>query len=115
MDIKVKDDVCVFQSNDNMELMTKLQTEQHSMKDLLTKLAQQEDELKDIREAVSRNSGLPLVITKQWVTSGHYQTVVISTAQSLITPHYSTIWINSKTCLKRPLKNRQNLGLNGKW
>ena len=40
-----------------MELMTKLQTEQHSIKDLLTKLAQQEDELKDIREAVSRNSG----------------------------------------------------------
>ena len=57
MDIKVKTDVSVFQSNDNMELMTKLQTEQHSMKDLLTKLAQQEDELKDIREAVSRNSG----------------------------------------------------------
>ena len=36
-----------------MELMTKLQTEEHSIKDLLTKLAQQEDELKDIREAVS--------------------------------------------------------------
>ena len=42
-----------FQSNDNMELMTKLQTEEHSIKDLLTKLAQQEDELKVIREAVS--------------------------------------------------------------
>ena len=36
-----------------MELMTRLQTEQHSITDLLTKLAQQEDELKDIREAVS--------------------------------------------------------------
>ena len=36
-----------------MELMTKLQTEQHSIKDLLTKLNQQEDELKDVREAVS--------------------------------------------------------------
>ena len=25
------------------------------------------------------------------------------------------IWYYSKTCLKQPLKNRQNNGLNGKW
>ena len=36
-----------------MELLTKLQTEEHSIKDLTTKLNQQEDELKDVREAVS--------------------------------------------------------------
>ena len=38
-----------------MEMLTKLQTEEHSMKDLTTKLNQQEDELKDVREAVSRS------------------------------------------------------------
>ena len=37
-----------------MEMLTKLQTEEHSIKDLTTKLNQQEDELKDVREAVRR-------------------------------------------------------------
>ena len=36
-------------------------------------------------------------------------------------PSYSGQWLSalfclySKTCLKQPLKNRQNQGLNGKW
>ena len=34
------------------------------------------------------------------------------------TPIVTAIWHNlyySKTCIKRPLKNRQNKGLNDKW
>ena len=42
-----------LQSNENMELMTSLQTEQHACKELATRLGQQEDELKDLREQVS--------------------------------------------------------------
>ncbi|XP_053380155.1 golgin subfamily A member 2-like [Mercenaria mercenaria] len=44
----------VKMSNDNMEMLTQLQTEQHSSRDLMTKLAQQEDELKEIREMLSQ-------------------------------------------------------------
>lgn len=36
-----------------MELMTKLQTEEHRSHELALRLAQQEDELKDMRDAVS--------------------------------------------------------------
>lgn len=36
-----------------MELMTRIQSEQHSSKELVCKLTQQEDELKVLREAVS--------------------------------------------------------------
>ena len=30
-------------------------------------------------------------------------------------PKVHTLLIYSKTCLKQPLKNRQNKGLDGKW
>ena len=36
-----------------MELMTRIQSEQHSSKELVCKLTQQEDELKVLRDAVS--------------------------------------------------------------
>jgi hypothetical protein len=36
-----------------MELMTRIQSEQHSSKELVCKLTQQEDELKVLRETVS--------------------------------------------------------------
>ena len=41
-----------LQSNENMELMTTLQTEQHTSKELAARLGQQEEELKDMREQV---------------------------------------------------------------
>ena len=41
------------QSNDNMELLTHLQTEQHATRDVQVKLASQEDELKKFHEIVS--------------------------------------------------------------
>ena len=41
------------QSNDNMELLTHLQTEQHATRDVQVKLASQEDELKKFHEVVS--------------------------------------------------------------
>ncbi|XP_033732612.1 golgin subfamily A member 2-like isoform X1 [Pecten maximus] len=40
-------------SNDNMELMTKVQSEQHSSQEHLCRLSQREDELKNLREALS--------------------------------------------------------------
>ncbi|XP_046556610.1 golgin subfamily A member 2-like isoform X2 [Haliotis rubra] len=40
-------------SNENMEMMTKLQGEEHSGNELAQRLAQQEDEIKDLRESVS--------------------------------------------------------------
>ncbi|XP_046338569.2 golgin subfamily A member 2-like isoform X3 [Haliotis rufescens] len=40
-------------SNENMEMMTKLQGEEHSGNELGQRLAQQEDEIKDLRESVS--------------------------------------------------------------
>ncbi|KAL3872084.1 hypothetical protein ACJMK2_040039 [Sinanodonta woodiana] len=40
-------------SNDNMELLTKLQTEEHSSKELMASLARQEDEIKKDREALA--------------------------------------------------------------
>ncbi|XP_059149910.1 golgin subfamily A member 2-like isoform X2 [Physella acuta] len=43
----------VKMSNDNMELVTKLQTEQHSSNELSSKLAQQEDELTQLKEKLS--------------------------------------------------------------
>ncbi|KAL4219452.1 putative golgin subfamily A member 2-like protein 5 [Mactra antiquata] len=47
----------VKMSNDNMEMLTQLQTEQHSSRDLQVKLAQQEDELKEIKEVLSKKEG----------------------------------------------------------
>ncbi len=41
-----------LQSNDNMEMMTQLTSEQHVSKELAARLSQQEDELKEIREQV---------------------------------------------------------------
>ncbi len=42
----------LFQSNDNMELMSTLTSEQHVSKELAARLSQQEEELKEIREQV---------------------------------------------------------------
>jgi len=44
---------CAVQSTDNMEMLTRLQSEQHIAKELAARLGQQEDELKDTREQVS--------------------------------------------------------------
>jgi hypothetical protein len=41
-----------MQSNENMELLTKLQSEQHVVKELSVRLTQQEEELEEIRAAV---------------------------------------------------------------
>lgn len=41
-------------SNDNMELVTKLQGKEHNTNDLAARLAQQEDELTDLRELLSK-------------------------------------------------------------
>ena len=41
------------QSNDNMEMMTNLTSEQHVSKELAARLSQQEEELKEMREQVS--------------------------------------------------------------
>ncbi|CAL1537154.1 unnamed protein product [Lymnaea stagnalis] len=46
--------VFVKMSNDNMELVTRLQTEQHSSNELSSKLAQQEDELTGLRQVLSQ-------------------------------------------------------------
>ncbi|GAB1602475.1 golgin subfamily A member 2-like isoform X2 [Argonauta hians] len=43
----------VKMSNDSMELMTKLQSEEHRAHELADRLAQQEDELKDMRELLA--------------------------------------------------------------
>ncbi|CAG2203148.1 GOLGA2 [Mytilus edulis] len=43
----------VKMSNENMELMTRIQSEQHSSKELFCKLTQQEDELRVMRDALS--------------------------------------------------------------
>lgn len=49
----------VKMSNDSMELMTKLQTEEYRSHELAQRLGQQEDELKDMRDALmSRDSQL---------------------------------------------------------
>ena len=42
-----------LQSNENMELMSQLQSEQHIARELANRLSQQEDELKEVREQVS--------------------------------------------------------------
>ena len=42
----------MYQSTDNMEMMTQLQSEQHIAKELAARLGQQEDELKDTRHQV---------------------------------------------------------------
>ena len=47
----------VFQSNDNMDMMTKLTSEQHIAKELAERLSHQEDELKDIREQLAQKDG----------------------------------------------------------
>lgn len=41
-----------IQSNDNMELMTKVQYEQHSSRELLCRLSQQDEEIKQLKEMV---------------------------------------------------------------
>lgn len=41
-----------IQSNDNMELMTKVQSEQHSSRELLCRLSQQDEEIKQLKEMV---------------------------------------------------------------
>ena len=43
-----------------------------------------------------------------WVS----QSTLLYRVKSLV---ITQIWIYSKTCLKRPLKNRQNKDLNDKW
>ncbi|GFO02133.1 golgin subfamily a member 2 [Plakobranchus ocellatus] len=47
----------VKMSNDNMELVTKLQAEQHSVNELQAKLLQQEDELSQVKETLSSKEG----------------------------------------------------------
>lgn len=42
----------LLQSNDNMELVTKLQAVEHSNNDMAARLAIQEDDTKDLRELV---------------------------------------------------------------
>lgn len=42
-----------FQSNDNMNMLTQLQTKEHSHVEIATQLAQQEDDLTELREQVS--------------------------------------------------------------
>ncbi|CAG5119625.1 unnamed protein product, partial [Candidula unifasciata] len=46
----------VKMSNDNMELVTRLSTEQHSSNELTTKLTQQEDELLQLRETLTKKA-----------------------------------------------------------
>lgn len=43
----------VKMSNDNMELMTKVQSEQHSSRELLCRLSQQDEEIKQLKEMIS--------------------------------------------------------------
>ena len=50
---RIKNVYDIIQSNENMELMTKLQSEQHIIKELSTRLTQQEEELEEIRAVVS--------------------------------------------------------------
>ncbi|XP_005113566.2 golgin subfamily A member 2 [Aplysia californica] len=62
-------------STDNMELVTRLQTEQHSVNELSAKLAQQEDELTQIREVLSSKEGevTELKSAQQFVEKEMYQ------------------------------------------
>ena len=49
------------QSNDNMEMMTNLTSEQHVSKELAGRLSQQEEELKEIREQVISSVKFPFI------------------------------------------------------
>ncbi|XP_048774696.2 golgin subfamily A member 2-like isoform X2 [Ostrea edulis] len=48
----------VKMSNDNMELMTKVQSEQHSSRELLCRLSQQDEEIKQLKETISNRENL---------------------------------------------------------
>lgn len=63
----------VKMSNDNMELVTKLQASEHTANDLAAKLAQQEDELKDIREALSMRDAEVLSLQEASRTAARQQ------------------------------------------
>ena len=67
-----------FQSNDNMELVTKLQGSDHSTNDLSARLANQEDEMKELREAVSLH-----LLQRKWWQGGNGSSTSAGVASSL--------------------------------
>ncbi|XP_060068049.1 golgin subfamily A member 2-like isoform X2 [Ylistrum balloti] len=92
-------------SNDNMELMTKVQSEQHSSQEHLCRLSQQEEELKSLREALSEKD-LKLSELKQTsheVTKEQYQQEQINDRMR----HYEAQAQLVET-LQRELQNSQN-------
>jgi len=58
-----------------MELMTRIQSEQHSSKELVCKLTQQEDELKVLREAVSN---FVILIILKYLDITQYTTTLVA-------------------------------------
>jgi hypothetical protein len=58
-----------------MELMTRIQSEQHSSKELVCKLTQQEDELKVLREAVSN---FVILIILKYLGITQYTTALVT-------------------------------------
>lgn len=65
----------VKMSNDNMELMTKVQSEQHNSRELLCRLSQQDEEIKQLKETISNreNSVMEIQSVESTVKDDHLQ------------------------------------------
>ena len=60
------------QSNDNMDLMTQVTSEQHVSRELAQRLSQQEDELKDTREMLQQRERHVLQLESESSTIRNY-------------------------------------------
>ena len=52
IELVVSSTILYLQSNDKMEIMSKLHSEEHIASELATRLEQQEDDIKDVRQQV---------------------------------------------------------------